>query len=429
MKTIVCVPLLLAVTVSSPGQSQTFAVAASVIDPQPGGIAYEKAIDYFTATNYPSYFLGTDVGAFLYDTVKHLKITVSYTGKHYVRAKPFHFPGDAYPGLIASVDNTLVWYQNPANANGGDATRPWGKFVINSHSGCHDLYIADLDGDGKEDVACSGTALLGDASFVTFQNGRNDWTAPRVNAAPVGDGIALVAVNGVNGGARTNIVGCSNNNLYWYQNPGGPAARTATWQPHFIGSCNAGVSLATLNVGNRDIVVVASNEAEPTAWVPGLVYYDPGTNPYAQWAQHTIDGTYLDVHQITGSTLGGIPFIIVAEQEQASYVCNSKWYNDHPAINGCRVTIFPWTGTGFGTPTLVANLGTQNQQVLAVGDMVWMVGANHDYYAAVDPAYYLWQISAVGSSVPTGPGGISPPSAPGGGGFWHAPYKSPFSGQ
>jgi hypothetical protein len=80
MKTIVCVPLLLAVTVASPGQSQTFAVAASVIDPQPGGIAYEKAIDYFTATNYPSYFLGTDVGAFLYDTVKHLKITVSYTG-------------------------------------------------------------------------------------------------------------------------------------------------------------------------------------------------------------------------------------------------------------------------------------------------------------------------------------------------------------
>jgi hypothetical protein len=127
-----------------------------------------------------------------------------------------------------------------------------------------------------------------------------------------------VAVRGVNGGARTNIVGCSNNQLYWYQNPGGAAARKTAWTPHYIGRCNEGVSIASVDVGNRDIVVVASNEERPAAWAPGLVYFDPGDNPYGAWTQRSIDSSYRDVHQITSGTLAGITYITVGEQEQAS---------------------------------------------------------------------------------------------------------------
>jgi hypothetical protein len=194
----------------------------------------------------------------------------SCEGYHYERAKAFLYPGDTYPGIIASVDNTLVWYQNPANSNGGAATKPWSKYIINSKSGCHDLEIAGLDGDGKQDVACSGTALYKEGSFLVFQNTHNSWTPSQTNAAPAREGIALVAIRGVNDGARTNIVGCADKQLYWYENPGGIATGAIAWTPHYIGPCNDGVSIASVDVGDRDLVVAASNEERPTAWAPGL---------------------------------------------------------------------------------------------------------------------------------------------------------------
>jgi hypothetical protein len=394
---------VLALLASAPiARGETFLFTKTTIAPNPpatgAGMSLEKAIDYFTSTSYPSFFLGSQHGAFIYDAEKRSRISIASEGYHYEKAKPFLYPGDKYPGIIASVDNTLVWYQNPANWNGGDATKPWPKYAISSESGCHDLEIADLDSDGKQDVACSGTALYHESSVLLFQNAHNSWTPSQVNAAPAGEGIALVAISGVNGGARTNIVGCSNDKLYWYQNPGGAAARTTAWTPHYIGPCNDGVSIASVDVGDRDLVVVASNEELPTAWAPGLVYFDPGANPYDTWTERSIDSSYRDVHQITSGTLDGVVYITVGEQEQASNSCNTRSYNNHPDVTGCRVAIFPWTGTGFGAPTIVSHMGTQNQQVLQIGNVAWMVGANHNAFRALDPAYYLWRFQRKVSS-------------------------------
>jgi hypothetical protein len=376
-------------------RSETFLFTTTAITPNPSaggaGMSLEKAIGYFASTSYPSFFLGSGHGAVIYDPQKGAKITIAREGYHYEKAKPFLYPGDTYPGIIASVDNTLVWYQNPANWNGGDASKPWPKYIINSKSGCHDLEIADLDGNGKQDVACSGTALYKKRSLLVFQNTHNSWTPSQINPAPAAEGIALVSIGGVNGRARTNIVGCNDEKLYWYENPGGVAAGTTAWTPHYIGPCNDGVSIASVDVGDRDLVVVASNEERPTAWAPGLVYFDPGDNPYGAWTQRSIDSSYRDVHQITSGILAGITYITVGEQEQASKTCNRQAYDSHPNVRGCRVAIFPWTGTSFGAPTIVSHLGTQNQQVLQIGHVAWMVGANHNAFRAVDPAFHLWR--------------------------------------
>jgi hypothetical protein len=138
---------------------------------------------------------------------------------------------------------------------------------------------------------------------------------------------------------------------------------------------------------------VASNETEPEAWPEGLAYYDPGSTPNRPWKQHIIDPTYRDVHEVSVGTISGVPFFTVGEQEQASSACNNlePRANSHPTVNGCRVAIYPWTGRGFGAPTLLSALGTQNQEVLLIGNTAYMIGANHAGYGAADPALNLWQ--------------------------------------
>ena len=131
-----------------PALAQSFSVSDSIVDYPPGAL-YEKAIGYFTSTSYPSYFLGTSSGAWIYDTQRGITITVASTGFHYEHAAPFYANGATYPDIIASVDDTLVRYVNPANGGANS----WGRVVMNPSSGCHDLVVADLDGDSRLDVS------------------------------------------------------------------------------------------------------------------------------------------------------------------------------------------------------------------------------------------------------------------------------------
>ena len=128
---------------------------------------------------------------------------------------------------------------------GGNVCNGWHAQVVNPNSGSHDMRLADFDGDGKMDLLASGQQIPSNrlSGFMSFQNSYNAWVLERF-APPSGDGITLVAVTGVNGGARTNVVACnpSNNSLYWYQNPGGAAARTANWTAHLIASSSTGES-------------------------------------------------------------------------------------------------------------------------------------------------------------------------------------------
>jgi hypothetical protein len=86
-------------------------------------------------------------------------------GDFYERARAFTYPGDPYPGVVASRSGQLVWYANPLNS-GSDPTQPWPRILINPNAGCHDLHVADLDGNGKPDIACSATFFAGTQSFM-----------------------------------------------------------------------------------------------------------------------------------------------------------------------------------------------------------------------------------------------------------------------
>jgi hypothetical protein len=374
-----------------------------VADP-PNSIHFEKSIGNFTSSSYPSYFLGTNESGYIYDTTTGQNCSVGVSAQYYERSRTYTYPGDKYAGVIASLEYSTVWLENPLNV-GRSLCSGWNPQVVNPSLGAHDMRLADFDGDGKMDVLASGQYIPDNRTtgFMSFQNNYNAWVLGSF-APPSGDGIAVLAIDGVNGSADTNIVACnpSNNALYWYQNPGGSAARTANWTAHLIAStsingspaCTAGVSLGTLNVGNRYIVIVASNEGgtnDSEVWTPGLGYFDPGTNPNGTWTYHEIDDTFRDVHEVATDLLNGVPFFVAGEQEQTSLQCNGEGYNTHGSLyNGCRVAIFAWNGSGFNTPTIASELGVHNETLYQTNGVEYLAGANHDEYEATDPAYHVW---------------------------------------
>src|SRR4051794_18479449 len=112
------------VTALAPAVASGQAVQDFIIDPSPPAAPLEKAIGYFTSTTLPSVVLGSSSadggpgGFYLYQSSGDLsgpwrRSTIDPSGDAYERARPFLFPGDTYPGVIASRDGQLVWYANP----------------------------------------------------------------------------------------------------------------------------------------------------------------------------------------------------------------------------------------------------------------------------------------------------------------------------
>jgi hypothetical protein len=387
-----------------------------IVAQPPDPIHYEKSIGNYTSTTYPSFFLGTgnSGNGYIYDTQTGKNCAVGMPGYYYERSRTFTFPGDKYAGVIASLFTSVAWLENPLNY-GGSLCGDWGVQIINPNRGAHTLHVVDLDGDGKMDVLASGGEYptVTKTGFIDFQNNYNSWVLGSF-APAAGDSIDIVGISGVNGGARTNVVGCnsSNSSLYWYQNPGGSAARGSGWTAHLIAStilggapaCNEGVVISSLTVGNRDIVIVASGETGSVPrWSPGLGYYDPGSNPNSIWTFHQLDSTYTEVHEIATDVLNGTPFFTAGEQEQASTICNGEGLNLHgDSYSGCRLAIFPWNGNGFNAPTVVSNLGSHDQTLYQLNGVEYVAGANHNTYKATDPSYSVWTFN-FGSTPPLPP--------------------------
>jgi hypothetical protein len=402
----------LATVTALQGQTAKVLSHTVIVAKPPDATHFEKAIGNFTSTTYPSFFLGTGGtgNGYIYDTQTGKSCSIM-PDNYYERARTFTYPGDKYAGVIVGLNTSIAWLENPLNW-GGSLCGGWGFQAINPNLNGHTLKLADIDGDGKLDVLASGIEFPSPrlTGFISFQNSYNSWPMGSFTP-PAGASIDVVKISGVNGGARTNIVACntSNNSLYWYQNPGGSAARGSGWTAHLIAStvngsqraCDVGVNVASLNVGDRDIVIVASGESN-VPWPAGLGYFDPGSTPDSPWTFHELDSTYLDVHEILTDTLNGTPFFTIGEQEQASSICNLEGLNDHgSSYSGCRVAIFPWNGSGFNAPTLASNLGTHNQTLYQLNGVEYMAGANHNTNQPTDPAYNLWTFNFGSTPPPT----------------------------
>ena len=386
-------------------------VTSIVADPAPQGIpctgdVLEKTLGFFTNTSVPSVIVGRGEftqafscsetgGLFLTRSTGNidgpwLTTTINSSGNFYERSKSYTVPGDTWPSVVASelVDTAL--YRNPMNT-GGDPTQPWPKIIINPSRGCHDMKIADIDGDGYLDLVCSATVLANTASFIAYGPLTSADVHNDVFAA--GDSVAVINIAGVNDivanpGAATTL----------YLNPGN---RTSVWQGVIIGDGNEGNTIAAGSLNGQPVIYEGSNETEPVEWPSGVTYFQPSSaDPTQPWTETIVDTTYRAVHSINVLPNG----FIAGEQENASSVCNKSGINEHPNITGCRVTQFTIDGSGNVTPLQIYNLGTHNQDAISYQGGLLLAGANHQVFGG-EPSLFLWLIG-------TSPPGPPPPGPP-----------------
>ena len=142
-------------------------------------------------------------------------------------SRPPAVNGDGAPDIIASDNNQLVWFENPLGHGGNPATDPWPVHVIRAGGGTHVIALGDIDGDGKTDIICSSSGLLGSSGAILFQNTPDSWTELRFGT--VGESVALLDIG--SGMGRINIAGGDGKSVVWYENPreSGGNARTGAW--------------------------------------------------------------------------------------------------------------------------------------------------------------------------------------------------------
>jgi hypothetical protein len=411
MKFFACLTLI-AVAMSSGAVAQTVAQDVIIDNEVPVGEPLEKAIDYFTTTDFPSVIVGNGRGGvYLYRSPSGelkgpwVRSTIAAKGSAYERSRPIRFPNDRYPDLVASISNQIVLFENPSN-HGRDVTKPWPVRVINPKHGCHDIRLEDLDGDGKTDIVCSGAVSLRAPEFVAFQEDPHHWQVVD-EVADVGDDIAVLRVGSDD---IPHLVGADQSgNIFWYENPRarGGNARTAHWAKHFIGAGNVGNSFAAgrLPSGKYAIITAANEHEGPGGSTDdrGITWYEQPADPQDPWIAHPVATSYRDVHEINlGSWNGGTPYFLVAEQEQA---CDPARPEDNPPDHPgtpCRIAMFQWKN-GALEEKVLADTGTQNQVLLPWRGGLLMADANHGAYGgsrAIHLRLILPQVSDVASTSP-----------------------------
>ena len=386
------VPVLLALCAGPVTQAQEISRDVIIDRDFPEGEPLEKAIDYFTDPTFPSVIVGNvHGGIYLYRSRTHSlegpwqRTNIVDTGGAYERARPIRLAGDRYPELVASIQNQIVLFENPMNSGGAAIVgRPWPRTVINSTYGCHDIKLSDLDGDGKVDVICSGAVNLRSTAFVAFQNDRKHWRIV-YSVAGLSEGVAIIRLGT---SAIPHLVGSDRTgNVFWFENPRtkGGDPRTPNWEPHYIGPGNVGNSFAAGKVGKRSVVVTASNEHEGPGGTPdsrGISWYEPSANVRDPWIGHPADASYRDVHEVNfGHWNGGVPYFLVAEQENACDPARPEGQPpSHPGV-GCRIAMFQWI-EGKLRQTVLAQTSTHNQAVMPWNGGLLMADANHGAYGA-----------------------------------------------
>ena len=237
--------------------------------------------------------------------------------------------GDGKPDLVVSGANgPIVWYRNPgwapttiaptgASQSGsavgdidgdGDVDvvigttwyentgsgRAWKPHDLGD-GGTHDIVVADLDRDGKLDVAMRGET--GSPVDVFFQNDADSWTHIRLDPG--------FGRNGLDAGDldrdRDTDLAVGGR---WLVNPGGKAARTpGRWSTRRFAAWNEWAAVKIVDVnrdGRRDVVLSVSERSGDIAW------FEAPRNPArGNWKRHTVATGLDSVHSIGVADMNG----------------------------------------------------------------------------------------------------------------------------
>lgn len=248
--------------------------------------------------------------------------------------------GDGLFDLVVSGGNgPVVWYQAPgwtereiassASSQSGSATGDidgdgdtdvvvgavWHESLGGGESwlahplptgyeATHDIEIADINGDGKQDIAMRGES----SSVVTvlLQVTRDSWQSFGVEPGLGLNGLDVADINA--DGRRDIIVGG-----VWMENPGGDVAATAWPARTFTPGWDSFATVEAIDMngdGRRDIVLSVSETSGKLSWFRAPA--DPRTGP---WVEQVFAPVLDSVHALAVVDVDrdGLPDVVASE--------------------------------------------------------------------------------------------------------------------
>jgi hypothetical protein len=201
--------------------------------------------------------------------------------------------------LSANFDtDTFMWYKN-----GGGAAPVWTPYTIATgvaYDGPHSINAADLDGDGRVDVA---TACWMGNSIAWHKSGGGSaptWTSYTISSTTMSASFVVVA--DVDGDGRLDVVSSSysDDKIAWFRNGGGSPI---VWTTNIISTTATGahsVFVADMDGDGRLDALSASQAGRKVEW-----YKNGGGSP-PTWTTYTVTSTTIgSVHAVYAADVDG----------------------------------------------------------------------------------------------------------------------------